>query len=126
MKKQRQRRISFIVVLIFIVTLKTFGQENVFRNNEILPAKNLWNGFKSGDLSVSYTRNYPVMASFRPTPVLPSVSENNLQRILPADFYVQHIGYFCKKEWEFEKSVHIPLRFRLGSLEYCNYLEGKK
>jgi hypothetical protein len=32
---------------------------------------------------------------------------------------------FCKIEWEMEKSTHIPLRFRLGSLADCNALEGK-
>ncbi len=46
--------------------------------------------------------------------------------VLPADFYGQRMGFFCKKEWGFEKTTHIPLRFRLGSLENCNWLEGKK
>ena len=32
---------------------------------------------------------------------------------------------FCKIELEMEKSTHIPLRFRLGSLADCNRLEGK-
>ena len=44
---------------------------------------------------------------------------------LPADFYTRDFGFFCKKELEFEKMAHVPLKFRLGSLEYCNYLEGK-
>jgi hypothetical protein len=43
----------------------------------------------------------------------------------PADYCATHMGFICKKEWEFEKAYHLPLRFRLGSLDYVNYLEGK-
>gem|GEM_PF-4791905 len=45
---------------------------------------------------------------------------------LPAgNFYFCQLGFFCKEEWKLEQSSHIPFRFRLGSLAYCDYLEGK-
>jgi hypothetical protein len=43
----------------------------------------------------------------------------------PANLYYLQSGFFCKREWEFEKATHIPFRFRLGSLAECNAMEGK-
>lgn len=44
---------------------------------------------------------------------------------LKKDDYVKNLAFFCRHEWKLEKALRVPLRFRLGSLEQCNQLEGK-
>jgi hypothetical protein len=45
--------------------------------------------------------------------------------LVTADFYTRNFGFFCKKELQLEKVTRVPLRFRLGSLQYNDYLEQK-
>jgi hypothetical protein len=41
------------------------------------------------------------------------------------DFANRQMGFMCKQEWKMEKKTGIPLKIRLGSLEYVNRMEGK-
>lgn len=45
---------------------------------------------------------------------------------LSANYYATQLGFFCKQELKFEKVVKIPFKFRLGSVEDCDKLEGKR
>lgn len=45
---------------------------------------------------------------------------------LSPHFYSSQLGFFCKHEIKFDKIIKIPFRFRLGSVEQCDRLEGKR
>ena len=49
----------------------------------------------------------------------------NLLTPIAKDFSTTQLGAVCKKEFEFEKKTSIPLRLRIGSLDYTNYMERK-
>ncbi len=89
-----------------------FTSRNFFLKSTIFPAqKNLTDTLSS-------------MVQFI-SPVLSEHTSVDLQRPIPADFYTRSFGFFCKQELAVEKAIKLPLRFRLGSLQQCNYYEGK-
>ena len=44
---------------------------------------------------------------------------------VPANFATSNYGFFCRQELKLDKKTVMPIRFRLGSMEECNRLEGK-
>ncbi len=53
-----------------------------------------------------------------------AVKKNSLQ-ILPQNFYIKNLGFVCKKEFQLQKLISIPVFFRLGTKEYVDRLERK-
>lgn len=60
---------------------------------------------------------------YRPL-LISNIARANFQ--VPGDLATCKYGFFCKQEMKFEKATNIPLRIRLGSLQECNYYEGKR
>lgn len=98
----KQKLLFLFFCMIFVAKL-AFCQKNGYFNKLQFPAIRL-NG-----------------QSFYPS----LKSSGNLQ-IIPASYYTSQLGFFCRKEIQFENATRIPLRFRLGSVQYCNWMEGKK
>ncbi len=40
--------------------------------------------------------------------------------------YRPHLAFFCRVEVKIDQAVGLPFRFRLGSVDYVDYLEGKR
>lgn len=45
--------------------------------------------------------------------------------VIPKDLSAKNLPFFCDKEYKLERFTKIPFRFRLGSVEYCDKMEGK-
>lgn len=61
----------------------------------------------------------------QPQPQIDYIDYISVPYRLSPRFYTTHWGYFCQLEWQLEKTIRLPLRFRLGSAEYTNHLEEK-
>ena len=126
----RQRVYQFLVVLLLILPCCIFSQQQVPRigqnsphlaqSNENFLKNQRTAGFHMVLSAWASWNNWAPFASFT-GPGHP-VTQPGLQ-ILPNAS--SHLPFFCQKELEFEKTTSIPLRLRLGSLDYVNKLEGK-
>ncbi len=46
-------------------------------------------------------------------------------RVLAADYYSSNLPFFCKKELQLQKITKMPIKFRVGSVDEVDRLEGK-
>jgi hypothetical protein len=124
-----QRNFFGFVVLLFLFSGEILGQE---KNVEKFPlgTANLTNYSLIRTLK-PYFQNvkFQVQASERASIFsiknILNLSSLSFSAPLAPNFYSNNLSFFCRKELQIEKAITVPLRFRLGSLEYTDYLEQK-
>jgi len=123
MKSQRVYQI--LVVFMLILPAKIFSQQQMplfaqktphMCSEENLKAQKNQNN--SYSFSAFVDTKAPRLFTLNPLPIKMEVINANLT--------IQNLPFFCKKEFIFEKNTSVPLRVRLGSLDYVNKLEGKE
>jgi hypothetical protein len=125
-----ERFFYLVVVLIFTFDGESFGQLPYVEKTQ-----RMLNNFQEKNCSTWRTNNNSPWHLNTDKKIIQSrlfahefLSENGiLLKQLPGlkSYEVQSMSFFCRKEWQFEKATTFPLRIRLGSLEYTNYLEQK-
>lgn len=64
-------------------------------------------------------------------PALPTINKFSVgispvsYSLISPNYYTQNFGFFCKRELQLEKVTKIPFKFRLGSVQQCDWMEGK-
>ena len=114
-----QRAYCFLVVFLVIIPVQIFCQQQMPRNAQNPPHV------------LFFSQNFHTKLSYHQGTYLKDVGDHSPNfsgnfLIAQPDFYISHLPFFCKKEFQFERNTSVPLRVRLGSLDYVNKLEGKR
>lgn len=136
-----QRAVIIFVVLFLGLDSESFGQhENGIRNKKPLceyllfpgalkmdPAVCIklpvrYNVLNNFDFEKELQKNFSLTDSARLDKTQPFYLFNNY---IKPDHYSSRMGFFCQKELQLEKITNIPIRLRVGSVDYVNYLEQK-
>ena len=126
-----KRFFSLVVALILLVYGETSGQQTTVEKflkstaiGHLNPADK-----KGKPKVIKFSKNFTFLLLSSEMTGRVKLPERHIPltstKLSQNNFDTQKLSFFCQKEWQFEKATSIPLRFRLGSLEYTNYLEQK-
>jgi len=113
-----QRLCCFLVVFLLMFNGEIFGQGSSYAK---IPFSNNISITKSPD---SFKPRFELNQFLKYN----DCSEGNKHILLSvptSSFYINNLGFICKKEFQLDKITPVAFRFRLGSLEYVNWMEQK-
>jgi hypothetical protein len=109
-----------IPLLVCIAAIRLNGQSCGF-SLETLPPRT--------GISMFPNKNYPAFHAMLSVHRGFLPPKNIVEKPRPAVFMprwsAEQLPFFCKIEHDWAKGARIPLKFRLGSVEYVDALEGK-
>jgi hypothetical protein len=119
---------KFLFFCMIFVASSAFGQKNIKKlliNNELYKSKLAVSKYKNVTSS-NYGLKNDSLSSQKLTINKSAVAITPISySLISPNYYTQNFGFFCKKELQMEKLTKIPFKFRLGSVQQCDWLEGK-
>ncbi len=116
-----QRLCSFLVVFLLMFNGEIFGQRN--------PVKSIrdsaWLSIYSPERAYTFKSKFASKQTILPDCAPGLVPRFTLLNVTSGYSYINSLGFFCKQELQLDKLTPMPIRFRLGSLEYVNWMEQK-
>lgn len=101
------------MIFFLCIGVMTYGQSNGLTLNKLFPIKAGATHFFEAKKGLMH----PVMDYTIPSPLATPFKTPYR--------YEDDLGFFCKVELKWDKKLVRPFRFRLGSYDYVNRLEGK-
>jgi hypothetical protein len=74
-------------------------------------------------LQTNTVKGYNKYVFSKTVTILPPIVAGSM---IQSNFYVSNLGFFCKQELKIQSLTGIPLKLRLGSVQYCDWMEGKR
>jgi len=120
-----ERCFYFVVVLVLFFNVEIFSQQKSFEGIKLPINYNTLANFEFENVSkIEYMPNdSPII--FKKIKADSVIIKQKSLFVLSPSFYSNHLTFFCNNELKLEKITSVPFRFRLGSLDYVNYLERK-
>lgn len=124
---ESQRVYQFLVVFMLILPVRALSQQQMPLFAQKTPHIKSPGNFQARENQNNPHISFPFINNevSRPFTLKPFPFRMEVIEVINANFTIQNLPFFCKKEFLFEKNTSVPLRVRLGSLDYVNQLEGK-
>jgi hypothetical protein len=121
-----KRKFYWLLVFNFLLGGSLYGQDMTGEiAKKTIGTKEVRSSGMAKPVYLKIIKNYSVSTGTTNTPgIQASFVPFSKKRILGNEVPVVH-GFFCRQELKFEKATSIPLKFRLGSLAYNEWLERK-
>lgn len=112
-----QRIFSFLVVFLLMFSSGLVAQDSL-----VIKAKTSYTGY--GIQPRSFRTKFSGFMSAN-SGLVANQQPVSFRAPLQASYYPNSLGVICRTELKLDKISPVPIRLRLGSLEYVNRMEGK-